>query len=483
MKNLHIFITAILAMTIISCSTEVDQESFFEGAAKSAVYASISSKTSGIMKENGSGFFYMVDFKFSPEELISADNTVYRQEFARYAACMATDVYDNSMLSLINGTASPSSAADNTTIYSNFGFKDAKEFKLLSSDYTTDTEDITNFVISHSNISSGSTEYEIIMLTVQGSNATREQWYSNFDIGSTNAAYTSETGTHPEWTDTNYHKGFFITAKRADAKIQQYITDNVSSTAKKIIFLTGHSRGAAITNILGAWYEKSTAFEKTFTYTFASPFVTTNKTDSATYKTIFNIVNADDLVTILPAESWNFTRNGITKKASIIESESLKSAWYLLIAYQREAISGEYVSSGANSAACAKNIASSSANRDELYTIGNTEDDLYCLAAASEDEAKTRLKTIRDLKIDKFANLSIVENNGKYTVQGYMSPAFMFNFIPAMIVSSSNAVLMNGLPKTGKYNAAAQVILVAAANGGLAKSHDPSCYYLLTENM
>lgn len=198
MKNLHIFITAILAMTIISCSTEVDQESFFEGAAKSAVYASISSRTSGIMKENGSGYFYMVDFKFSPEELISADNTVYRQEFARYAACMATDVYDNSMLSLTNGTASPSSAADNTTIYSNFGFKDAKEFKLLSSDYTTDTEDITNFVISHSNIRSGNTEYEIIMLTVQGSNATREQWYSNFDIGSTNAAYTSETGTHPK---------------------------------------------------------------------------------------------------------------------------------------------------------------------------------------------------------------------------------------------------------------------------------------------
>lgn len=483
MKNLHIFITAILVLTIFSCSTEVKQENFFEGAAKSAAYATIASRSSGIMKESGSGFFYMVDFKFSPADLISADNTVYSQEFARYAACMATDVYDNSMLSLTNGTASPSTPDDNTTIYSNFGFKDIKEFKLLSSDYTTDTEDITNFVISHSNITSNNTEYEIIMLTVQGSNATREQWYSNFDIGSTNAAYTTETGTHSDWTNTDYHKGFFITAKRADAKIQQYIASNVSSSAKKIIFLTGHSRGAAITNILGAWYEKSSAFEKAFTYTFASPFVTTNRTDAASYKTIFNFINADDLVTILPAESWNFTRNGITKKASIAENESLKNAWYLLIAYQREAIAGEYVSSGANDASCAKNIGSSSTNRDALYIIGNTEDDFYCLSAASEDEAKARLKTIQDLKIDKFANLSIVENNGKYTIQGYMSPAFMFNFIPAMIVSSSNAVLMNGLPKTGKYNATAQAVLIAAANGGLAKSHDPSCYYLLTENM
>ena len=69
-------------------------------------------------------------------------------------------------------------------------------------------------------------------------------------------------------------------------------------------------------------------------------FTTTDKADAETYTTIFNFINDDDMITILPLQSWGFTRNGITRNASISDSSELSSAWYLLLAYQREDLTG-----------------------------------------------------------------------------------------------------------------------------------------------
>ena len=481
MKKLHLSILAAVALTVFSCSTEVEQDSFAEGIAKNAIYSSLTSRTSGVMKE--AGYVYMVDFKFSPESLVSADAAEFNREYAKYAACMATDVYDSSEMTVPSGGTSPSSAADNISIYSNFGFTDAAEYKLNSDDYTDDKDDITNFVISHKNFTKDSTEYEVIMVTVQGSNATKEQWYSNFDIGNSTASYTNATGAHSEWTNKNYHKGFFIAAERADAKIQDYMTANVSSTAKKIIFLTGHSRGGAIANILGAKYEKSSAFEKSFTYTFASPFTTTDKTDAETYTTIFNFVNDDDMITILPLESWGFTRNGITRHASISESSDLSSAWYLLLVFQREDFTGTYASSGANNPEVVKDFQASADSRSSLYVTGSSEDDLYELLMKDEQTANEKLAALNTFGIAKFGNLSVVSSDGKYYIKGYVSPAFVFSCIPAMIVSTENSTLLNGISSSEKYSPLAQRIISAAVSGGLAKAHDPSSYYVLADNL
>ena len=321
------------------------------------------------------------------------------------------------------------------------------------------------------------------MVTVQGSNATKEQWYSNFDIGNSTASYTNATGAHSEWTNKNYHKGFFIAAERADAKIQDYMTANVSSTAKKIIFLTGHSRGGAIANILGAKYEKSSAFEKSFTYTFASPFTTTDKTDAETYTTIFNFVNDDDMITILPLESWGFTRNGITRHASISESSDLSSAWYLLLVFQREDFTGTYASSGANNPEVVKDFQASADSRSSLYVTGSTEDDLYELLMKDEQTANEKLAALNTFGIAKFGNLSVVSSDGKYYIKGYVSPAFVFSCIPAMIVSTENSTLLNGISSSEKYSPLAQRIISAAVSGGLAQAHDPSSYYVLADNL
>ena len=189
------------------------------------------------------------------------------------------------------------------------------------------------------------------------------------------------------------------------------------------------------------------------------------------------------MITILPLQSWGFTRNGITRNASISDSSELSSAWYLLLAYQREDLTGTYVSSGANNPEVVKSFQASAASRDELYVTGSTEDDLFALLMKDEQTANDKLAELNTLGIAKFGNLSVVSSDGKYYIKGYVSPAFVFSCIPAIIVSAENSSLLNGISSSEKYSPFAQQIISAAVSGGLAKAHDPSSYYVLADNL
>ncbi|MCQ2749067.1 MAG: hypothetical protein MJ246_03530 [Clostridia bacterium] len=73
------------------------------------------------------------------------------------------------------------------------------------------------------------------------------------------------------------------------------------------IFLCGHSRGGAVSNILGTLLIDEGKY-KVYDYTFGTPntvevtgVMTKSKIES--YKEIFNHVNNDDFVTVLPCEA------------------------------------------------------------------------------------------------------------------------------------------------------------------------------------
>ena len=83
----------------------------------------------------------------------------------------------------------------------------------------------------------------------------------------------------------------------------------------KTILITGHSRGAAIANLIGANYEKK-ANTTTYTYTFATPN-NTAASNVRDYKTIFNIVNADDMIPFMPLSQWGFDKYGVVKSVSV----------------------------------------------------------------------------------------------------------------------------------------------------------------------
>ena len=98
----------------------------------------------------------------------------------------------------------------------------------------------------------------------------------------------------------------------------------VDKTSDKCFWITGHSRGAGIANIMSA--ELIDRGNEVFAYTFASPNTTTKESaNDARYDSIFNIVNADDFVPKLPAEDWYFDRYGKTSTVSI--DKKYESEW------------------------------------------------------------------------------------------------------------------------------------------------------------
>lgn len=185
------------------------------------------------------------------------------------------------------------------------------EYKNLASSYSDD--DVSAYYIGHRTVTYNGVTKDIIVIAVKGTNE-RKEWYSNFDIGT-----TTKFSNYPDWTTSANHKGFDVAAVRIQKQVASYVSSYVSGSNQKVYFITGHSRGGAIANIIGA--SLTDKGNTAYTYTFASPNTTTKSaTTCKGYKTIFNIVNKDDFVTYLPCNVWGFRRYGLEYKASIADN-------------------------------------------------------------------------------------------------------------------------------------------------------------------
>lgn len=173
--------------------------------------------------------------------------------------------------------------------------------------------DQQNYFIASKDITSGGKNYTLIFAGLIGSNG--KQWYSDFDPWG-----KGREKTYAKNDDKNYtHLGFADSREFVYEALTNYINDKKPTKEIKIL-LTGHSRGAAGANLLGAkLIKEGTIAGKTvsksniYTYTFATPNVTRLPEKSGSqFNRIFNFVNPEDFVTkVLPAE-WNFGRYGKT---------------------------------------------------------------------------------------------------------------------------------------------------------------------------
>lgn len=93
---------------------------------------------------------------------------------------------------------------------------------------------------------------------MRGTNSTNAEWSSNFDVGADTSEYYNLTGSHPDWKNKENHKGFDVTMNRVLKEYNKYAESQGfnSDSIKKTILVTGHSRGGAIANLLGAYFEK-----------------------------------------------------------------------------------------------------------------------------------------------------------------------------------------------------------------------------------
>lgn len=183
-------------------------------------------------------------------------------------------------------------AADNersiNAYFEKNGFEDIKTFNYekdsLSSDYTHKSD----YAVARKKINGR----VVVGVFVRGTYG--NEWYSNFNILST-----------PDADGEIIHYGFKTAADEVMSTIREY------AAPEDIIWINGHSRGAAVANISAAQLHKEGY--NVIGYTFATPNVIKMGNEDATVN-IYNFVSNDDFVTRIPlmGGDWNYTRNGVT---------------------------------------------------------------------------------------------------------------------------------------------------------------------------
>ena len=342
------------------------------------------------------------------------DTPAFSRNLAILGSIYANLAYNDPYLDITSGV---SGNYNITQIYDIFGLSDIVDYKLV--DYYPD-DDISEMIIGHRCVSYMGEKKDIIVVSVRGTDSTIEEWSSNFDVGADTDAYWDRD--NPHWRNEENHKGFDVAANRLFDLIGEYVKSHIASNMQKAIYIVGHSRGAAIANILGAEFENDHSYDS-FTYTFATPNTTTN-TNFIEYNTIFNFVNKDDLVPYLPLKHWNFNKYGTTYQTSI--KDSYEKDWEkaidpssktlgCIIDYNYNGHLHDTINAFEGIAAC----------RDDLYCYSDDaiyvySDEKYFTHEEISNAMSEQLEKYGD-RISKYCMVSY-ESAGYYPIKGTLQP-------------------------------------------------------------
>ncbi len=385
---------------------------------------------------------FKVDYRhfFEPE-----GNTRYRKDLSVLGSIYATLAYQN----FLELTGKETFSGNIETTFSKFGLKNVENYKLA--DYFED-DDISQMIIGHRKVSYNHLEKEIIIVSVRGTDGTIEEWSSNFDVGADIEEYWDRE--NPDWKNKKNHKGFDVAANRLYAEIEAYVQRHDLS-APKAIFIVGHSRGAAIANILGAKLEESDVFEP-YTYTFATPNTTVDK---GNYKTIFNLVNSDDLVPYLPIEKWGFDRYGTTYSISI--KDHYESACICAGDGTWDFVFGQDYNSNGNLQKTLEEFSAVTETREDVYKFTQNLSTVYIYkdrysTLEEAEQAKDRKRERYGERIARFAELGVTKMNSVFTgkpnycVYVRQTPA-AFMMILSDVIAKKQHYKENGVDRKIQY--------------------------------
>lgn len=146
----------------------------------------------------------------------------------------------------------------------------------------------------------------LVFCVLRGTPFGANEWLSNLNINDAGG------------TQNEIHKGFAYAASVAHTQLISFMLRHKVDPTESCILITGHSRGAAVANLLSMILLSDNFFDEgsIFTYTFAAPNTTTDENaHDAKYGFIWNIVNPEDIVPAVPLYrgNWKFTKYGRTK--------------------------------------------------------------------------------------------------------------------------------------------------------------------------
>ena len=165
-------------------------------------------------------------------------------------------------------------------------------------------------------ISEADPEVVVIAVFINGYTKDKAEWLSNFNLG---------TGDD--------HKGFYTAEHELEKIVISYteeIRQTYGSDKQYKYWITGHSRGAAIANILGVRLTEEYGQDHVYAYGFATPAYSKTQTF---YPNVKNYILSGDFVPEVAPEEWGFYRNhdGREEEHKIMPSAKMKSLFRRLV--------------------------------------------------------------------------------------------------------------------------------------------------------
>ena len=366
--------------------------------AASSVSLKDGNQFNGSTKANGFSF----DLSFKVDySLFFRDLSKYSRKLSKLGIIYSMGAYEND----IQVTKGTSVRGNDQALMTAFGMKDVASVH-LGDRYFDD--DISEISIGHREVTYQGATRDIIFVSVRGTNGTIEEWSSNFDVGADTDDYWDRSNA--QWCNKDNHKGFDVAANRLKESIDQYLT-KLDGSVQKVFFITGHSRGAAVANILAALYVNDGY--PVAAYTMATPNTTTSAS-AGSYQTIFNLVNSDDIVPYLPLSQWGFTKYG--KSYSVSIRDSYEDKWGKYNDGTWEAMFGCDYNYNGNLNDTLKAFSKIVDNRNQLYQFTDGSDTLYTYKQKYDTKAQATAAATAQAKkygtrIDRFCQYYTVENN------------------------------------------------------------------------
>lgn len=406
------------------------------------------------------------------------DNTVYNGDLSKLSILFAAEIYDGHTLALsgTNGT-NTTAGSSITEVMDFFGLENAQSVS-LSSLYSD--EHLSEVAMGYHNVVVGTELKTVVAVTIRGTNGTIEEWSSNCDIGD-----ISTDTPEDDWINTLNHKGFDITANRIMRVLDAYVTEQNLHPDNVVYWVTGHSRGAAISNIVGANLEK--AGKTAFTYTFAAPNCTLDP-DAHSYTSIFNVINEDDFVPCLPMEYWGYTTYGrATTTASI--KDSYEKEWEQLTGIS------DYNPDSSGMDDCVRDIGlilpEGSDPRVEAYRYtcachGDGSNDTITITNAGMSES-SREKAIAKIPTCALPYCIITRYEGGL-ISGWdfdccQLPAYLMQLLAAFMGGEINAYRFAVELNIATRYEDAKGAIISAGISGIEHPHYTECYYVLANHV
>ena len=388
-----------------------------------------------------------VEFAFD-DGIFFGKNDIYSTELCKASCVLSMTMYPKTRTKYDNLSAAE--------ILSSMGFNDVTKINLAKK-YTDNH--ITSFVLGHKGIIHNGKKANLLCVALSGTDGSTKQWSSNFDVGSS--------------SDGVNHKGFDITANRVLKEINEYIKSVLPKGTAPVVWLTGHSRGGSVANLCAQ--KLGSALYKCYAYTFGASKTTTDK-NAGKYKYIFNIANADDVVTYIPMREWGFDLYGQTKSVSV--KNALKDKWSQntdLKSYR--AYSGDLNKTSSLFASCA-------ATRDDIFAY-RTDGSIY-IGLETEDEGHIAIETLKKtyaknaLPFCSFEVLSAPNDSSyKYMLKVNMQPAFLLQ-TTASVMSGDVGALDYVTMLLPEYMEDARAGIIEAYFGGMTHPHMTETYYTIS---